>query len=206
MKLINLIIIALMFVASWWLYPALPDRLPMHWNIAGQVDNYWPKTAAVWFMPGLAAFLLILFRVIPNLDPKKDKYSLFASEWQIIQTGFIIFFAYLEFITYYLALNPSKDILPLMFIGLGGLFVLLGNFLGKIRQNYFLGIKVPWTLANEDNWNKTHRFAGWTFVLAGIFILSQAYLQLVPPQIIFAAIFLAAGLPVIYSYLLFRNS
>jgi len=206
MKKINLVIILLMFAVSFILYPKLPELLPMHWNIMGEVDNYMPKSLAVWVMPLLTAVMFIAFRVIPSFDPKKDKYRLFKREWEILQTVFIGFFAYLQFIIFYISLNPATEMVPLMFLGLGALFIILGNYLSKIRQNYFIGIKVPWTLANEDNWNKTHRFASWCFVIAGIATLVEAYFIWYAPVVIFGSIILAVILPVIYSFLLFKKS
>ncbi len=96
--------------------------------------------------------------------------------------------------------------MPLMFIGLGSLFILLGNYLSKIRQNYFIGIKTPWTIENEENWNKTHRFASWCFVIVGIITLIEAYFVWYAPVIIFGGIMVAAFLPIIYSFLIFKKN
>ncbi|MCJ7740284.1 SdpI family protein, partial [Candidatus Microgenomates bacterium] len=174
MKKINILIISLMFLAGIVLLPQLPKVIPMHWNIMGEVDNYMPKNIAVWILPVLTAVMFAAFQIVPSFDPKKGKYRLFKKEWEIIQTVMIGFFAYLQFIIFYLSLNPEVPMMPFMFIGIGSLFILFGNYLSKIRQNYFLGIKVPWTLASEDNWNRTHRFASWCFVIAGIVTLIEA--------------------------------
>jgi uncharacterized membrane protein len=147
-----------------------------------------------------------LFRMLPEFDPKKEKYRLFKHEWELIQTGIIGFMAYMQLITYYVSLNKSVSIIPLMFAGLGLLFIILGNFLSKIRQNYFIGIKVPWTLSDEDNWNKTHRFASWCFVGAGLLTLTGAIANRFPPMILFGSLILAGILPVLYSYLLYKKA
>lgn len=205
-KIINFLIILSMVVAGYIFYPQLPNRLPIHWNIHGQVDNYAPKNQAVWMFPLITLAIYILFQFLPRLDPKKDKYKLFQKEWEIIQTAFIIFFGYMQFITFYVTLNKNVNMMPLMFIGLGSLFILLGNYLSKIRQNYFIGIKVPWTLSSEENWNKTHRYASWCFVIAGMLTLVEAYFLWFAPVIIFGSIMLASLLPIIYSYLLYKKS
>jgi len=206
MKKINILIISLMFLASIVYLPQLPDVIPMHWNIMGEVDNYMPKNIAVWILPVLNAVMFAAFQIVPSFDPKKEKYRLFKKEWEIIQTVMIGFFAYLQFIIFYLSLNPEVPMMPFMFIGIGSLFILLGNYLSKIRQNYFLGIKLPWTLASEDNWNKTHRFASWCFVIAGIVTLIEACFIWYAPVVIFGSMFLALSLPVIYSFLLFKKA
>jgi uncharacterized membrane protein len=93
-----------------------------------------------------------------------------------------------------------------MFAGFGVLFVLLGNYLSKIRQNYFIGIKVPWTLNDPNNWNHTHRFASWCFVIVGLVILSEAIIHWLSSSTIFGFIMLAAFLPIGYSYWFSRRS
>jgi uncharacterized membrane protein len=205
MFLFQIILIAAQFAASLYFYPSLPSVMPTHWNVYGNIDSYMPKQYAVWMMPLLVLFMFISFKIAPSFDPKKNKYQLFSTEWQILQTVFIIFFAYMQGITFYAAYNPSLIIMKPMFIGLGTLFILLGNYLSKIRQNYFIGIKVPWTLESEDNWNKTHRFASWTFVIAGIIVLVEAFFIWQAAPIVFGSLMLGSFLPVLYSYLLFKN-
>lgn len=206
MTYFRLILLVLMGIFAVIYYPNLPEMMPMHWNLIGQADSYMPKNQAIIIMPLVAVLMMIMYLVLPLIDPKKDKYSLFKREWEIIQTGFICFIAYMQFIVLYLSLNPQARMLPLMFIGLGSLYVLIGNYLSKIRQNYFVGIKVPWTLANEDNWNKTHRYASWCFVIAGVATLAESYFLWHAPVVIFGGIFMAGLLPVIYSFLLFKKS
>ena len=205
MKKINLLLISIMFVGSYILYSSLPPVIPMHWNMLGQVDNYMPKNQAVLVMPIMTLFIWILFQVLPNFDPKKEKYKLFNKEWQIIQITFVGFFTYLHFLIFYISIYPTIKLMPFMFIGLGIFFILLGNYLSKIRQNYFIGIKVPWTIASEDNWNKTHRFAGKCFVIAGLITLIEAGFIWYTPIVIFSSIILASILPIIYSFLLYKK-
>lgn len=206
MKKLNLFLIVMMFVGGALLYPYLPSEVPMHWNIRGNVDRYMPKNNALWAIPILTSAVFLLFQILPYFDPNKKKYKLFKKEWEIMQTAIIAFFVYIHFLTFYISINPKVQLMPLMFIGLGTLFILLGNYMSKIRQNYFIGIKLPWTLSSEENWNKTHRFASWCFVIAGIITLVEAYFIWYAPFVIFAGIFLAAILPAIYSFLLFKKS
>jgi len=78
----------------------------------------------------------------------------------------------------------------------------MGNYLSKIRQNYFIGIKVPWTLSDEENWNQTHRFASWCFVAVGLLMMQNALTLIFPPGVIFVSIMLSAFWPMLYSFLL----
>lgn len=206
MKIINAILILSTLIVGALLYPQLPEQMPMHWNALGKIDGYMPKNMALLFMPVLMIVMYISFRIFPDFDPKKEKYKLFAREWNIMQTALIGFFTYMHFMIIYLTLNPGVSMMPLMFIGLGTLFILMGNYMSKIRQNYFIGIKVPWTLSSEDNWNKTHRFASWCFVGAGILTLIEAYFIWYAPAVIFGSIILAAFLPIVYSFLLYKKA
>lgn len=205
MSTLNLLLVIVSAIYSALVFPALPTQVPMHWNILGQVDGWMPKSQAVWFWPVLIGVMWLSFQLFPHFDPHKKKYALFAREWQIMQTGLISFFVYLQLITFYVALHPAVSLLPLLFIGLGSLFILLGNYLSKIRQNYFIGIRVPWTLSSEDNWNKTHRYASWCFVLVGVATLIEAHTLWYAPVIIFGGILWAALLPMLYSFLLFKK-
>jgi uncharacterized membrane protein len=206
MKKILLAIIIFSFLTGFLLLPQLPSAVPMHWNIQGQIDGYMSKNLAVWFMPGLMFFMFLSFQFLPLLDPKKDNYKHFKKEWEIMQTILIVFFAYMHFIVLYSAFHAGLNIMPLMFVGLGILFIVFGMNMSKIRQNYFIGIKVPWTLADEDNWNKTHRYAGRTFMIAGAITLVEAYFIWFAPFIIFGCIILASVLPIIYSFLLYKKA
>jgi uncharacterized membrane protein len=206
MKLVNGGLIILTFLVGLLLKPQLPSRLPSHWNIQGNIDGYMPTNQALWFFPALMLGMFLLFQLLPKLDPKKDKYQLFKREWEILQTVFLVFFAYIHGITLYAGIKGNVPINSLMFIGLGILFTLLGNYLSKIRQNYFIGIRVPWTLASEENWNKTHRYASWCFVAAGIFtVFDGVFVPQIAPGAAIGGIMLAGLLPIIYSFLLFKQ-
>jgi uncharacterized membrane protein len=205
MKLFNALIIVLMFGAGWWLAPQLPAMVPMHWNIQGQVDNYWPKEKAVWFLPILTLVMWGLFAVLPHLDPKKENYLKFAKEWKIMQAVIIGFMAYMYLVTMYITLNPGVEIMPFVFTGLGLLFIVIGKCLPGVKHNYFVGIKTPWTLADEKNWDKTHQFAGWCFMGAGAVTLAEAVLDWWAPVVVFGSLILAAILPVGYSLWIFKK-
>ncbi len=205
MKKINLMLVLASWISSWWAWPLLPEIVPIHWNIVGEADNWAVKDQAVWLWPLLVTGMWLSFQFLPKFDPKKEKYVLFNQEWEIIQASLIGFMMYMQIITFYVAIHPAVPMLPLLFTGLGTMFIVIGNYLSKIRQNYFIGFKLPWTLANEENWNKTHRFASWWFVVVGIVTLIEAYANWYAPVIIFSSILLAVVLPTLYSFLLYRK-
>lgn len=188
-----------------WLYPQLPDQLPTHWNINGDVDGWMPKQYATWLFPTINLGILVLFQILPKMDPKHKNYHLFSQPWQVIQTILIIFFAYIYLASLYVTFK-QQPITPFIFYGIGAVFIVIGNYLGKVRQNYFLGIRTPWTLNNEDNWNKTQRFGGWMFVGAGLIILASGIFKFYSVSIFFLAVMIAALLPMVYSYLLYKKN
>lgn len=156
-------------------------------------------------MPLLSIGMVFFFKYIPNLDPKKNKYKLFEKEWNAVQISILSFLTYMHFLTIYFAYNQNDSFLKLFFLGFGIFFILLGNYMSKIRQNYFVGVRTPWALNDEDNWNKTQRYASWCFVITGIIVLIEAFVLWLPAVIIFSSIFLAAILPTVYSFLLFKK-
>jgi uncharacterized membrane protein len=203
--MVQFFLISLMVILNVLAYSSLPSLVPTHWNIVGQIDGYMPKNIGIWIIPLLSIGLIFLFKYIPSFDPKKNKYKLFEKEWNTVQMTILSFLTYIHFITIYFAYNPTGNFLKLFFLGFGIFFILLGNYMSKIRQNYFVGVRTPWALNDEDNWNKTQRYASWCFVTAGIIVLIEAFVLWLPAVIIFSSILLAALLPTVYSFLLFKK-
>jgi uncharacterized membrane protein len=179
--------------------------VPIHWNIHNQPDNYAHKMWSTLLFPSITLLCAILFKFLPKLDPRKEAYVQFARPWSIIQNVLILFFAYVYFVSILATLDPSYNIGAFIMTGIGVLFVLLGNYLGKVRQNYFVGIKTPWTLASEEVWNKTHRIGGWAFVVAGVMLILNGLLYWHVAVVFTIAIVLAVVVPIVYSYVIFKK-
>ncbi len=194
-----------MLGTGWFLFDKLPDQMPTHWNIEGQADAYMSKNSAILLFPGITLAIALLFPILSMIDPRKEKYVLFRRPWLILQTVFVLFFAYMYFVSLYIALNPNVPITPFILGGIGVLFIVIGNYLGKVRQNYFVGIKTPWTLHSEEVWNKTQRIGGWTFLFAGIVILINGFVKWQLAAVMIAVIAVAVVVPIIYSYILYRK-
>jgi len=206
MQVLKYVFVLLMLVAGVAAYRYLPEIIPTHWNFAGEADGFGPKATFVWLFPGIAIAVLILFWFLPKIDPKKDKYKKFAEVWEIMQAVLVGYFAYMYFVSLYAAVVPDVNVSAFVLVGVGVLFLILGNYMGKIRQNYFVGIKTPWTIENEDVWNKTHRFGGWCFVIAALIFVLQGLTGFVSIWLFGLAIVVAALLPILYSYWIFPRN
>lgn len=206
-RYIQIVLVALMFLAGAILYSYLPDILPVHWDFNGEPNNWWPKIYGVWLIPGMSLIFMILFPILQRIDPKSQNYPGFAKAWAVIQTSILGMLAYMYGVTLFVTFYPAYNAMVgrLVVFGIGLLFVILGNYMGKIRQNYFVGLKTPWTLNDPEVWQKSQRLAGWVFVLAGLLIIIEAIIWLAVAYVFFAIILLTVFVPIIYSYLLSRK-
>jgi uncharacterized membrane protein len=170
------LLIALSVLIGVFAYPYLPDQMPMHWNINGEVDGYWDKQYAAFFPPLLMIVLMALFIFMPRIDPKKENYKKFSGSYTIFITIMNVFFLLLQSMTISHGLGVNIDISLVVNLGIGLLFIVLGNYLPRIKHNYFIGVRTPWTLANEKTWRKTHQLSGKLFVVAGILLVAISFL------------------------------
>lgn len=205
-----LAIVAGMFLLSIALYSKLPDIVPTHWGLNGEADGFSSKTFGAFFAPVLGTFLAFLFPIVQRMDPKREAYANFQATWTRLQIGIIGFFAYIHVVTLLAGLYPSISSHVATFItsGMGVLFILIGNSMGKIEQNWFVGLRTPWTLSDPEIWRKSQRLAGLLFVLGGIAILiiSLAIQNSIALFITFiAVIFSVSIIPIGYSYVIAKK-
>jgi immunity protein, SdpI family len=210
---LTLALLAIALSASLILYPRLPAEIPIHWNIQGIIDDYGNKTWAAFLMPAMMSGMLLLFWAIPWLSPKHFEVDAFrATYWFIILviTGMM---GFIHGLTLWAALEAGKqqaqvDITRLMLAGLLVMFALIGNVMGKVRRNFYVGVRTPWTIASERVWNDTHRLAARLFVGAGVVGLIVVVLPLPLPAVAITVVVLimsAALWPVIYSLILYKR-
>ncbi|MDD5437576.1 MAG: SdpI family protein [Patescibacteria group bacterium] len=206
-RYVQIILVALMFIAGAVVYSRLPDMLPVHWGFNGEPNNWWPKMYGTWFIPALAALFVILFPILQRVDPKSQNYPGFAKAWAVIQTSILAMLAYAYGVSLFVAIYPAYNALVgrLVVFGVGLLFVVLGNYMGKVRQNYFVGLRTPWTLNDPEVWQKSQRLSGWAFVLAGLLILIESIVWVGVAYVFFGIIVLMVVVPMVYSYLLSRK-
>lgn len=189
--------------ASAALYPALPERIPIHWNIHGQPDNFGSKEWAAFLTPMIMAGMLVVFRLLPWLSPARFEVDSFRRTYlfaMVVVTGLL---AYIHGVSLYAAFAPRLDVGRMILAGLFLFALALGNVMGKIRRNFYIGIRTPWTLASERVWTDTHRLAAWTMVMGGMVGL-VATLAGAPFSVSLAIFLLAMLLPVPYSLIRYK--
>jgi len=166
--LIAMFLLAAALVATVVAYPQLPDYVPTHWNIRNQVNGYSPKWALFLFGPGLMTFMIAIFVGLPWLSPKQFEVDGFRATSLYIMVIVVSLIAYLHGVVLWAALGHRVNVGRAVVGGVSLLFCLLGNVMGKVRRNFYIGVRTPWTLANDRVWDATHRFAGKAFVAAGV--------------------------------------
>lgn len=197
---IRLLIVAAMFGTAIYLWWKLPDELPIHWNFEWQADNWWAKWINLLLIPLVVLAITILMPLVSKIDPKKKNYESFSKTWELIQYAIVISLAYFYYISIYATINETADISMLMMLGFWVLFIFIGNYMWKVKQNYFVWIKFPWTLENEEVWNKTHRFWWKMFMLWWLIFIINAFLQWQVVWVFLFVIILILVVPIIYSY------
>lgn len=158
-------------VASFFFYDKFPDVVATHWNVKGEADGFSGKAFGAFFFPGLILGIYLLFNFLPMIDPKKERYQQFASVYRIFRDIMVFFMVFIYFITSLVNIGYNINVGFWITLGIGLMFMVLGNYMGKIKKNWFVGVKTPWTLSSEEVWNKTHRFAGRLFMLAGVIMI-----------------------------------
>ncbi|MDI3534505.1 MAG: hypothetical protein PWQ82_870 [Thermosediminibacterales bacterium] len=195
---ILILLIMLSILGTFFVFNDLPDRIPTHWNLKGEVDSYSGKSFA-FFTAFLPLILYILSLYLPKIDPKRQSYLKHKKAYEIVIMFILLFLIMIHWATILFSLGYNLDISTVVRWGVGLLFIVIGNYMGQIRHNYFFGIKLPWTLANETVWRKTHRVGGFGFIVVGlIFILTSSIISFI------SLIVLVIGLGV-YSYIEFKK-
>ncbi len=184
-----------------FLWNDLPDTIATHWGFNGQADGYSSKAFAVFGLPLLLLVIHWVCVFATKLDPKHKDINpkMFSIVLWICPAISIV----MNTMVYLIALGKEIRFVSGVIIFMGLLFIIIGNYLPKCRQSYTMGIKLPWTLENEENWNKTHRMAGVLWVIGGIVIIATAIFESF--IIFFSIVALMVIVPTVYSYLYYKK-
>ena len=202
----SVIMIVLAFLAGAHFYSRFPAQVPTHWNFQGQVNGYSSPLLAAFLLPAMMLVLYLVFLLLPYIDPKKDQYAAFASAYHHFK-DLIVGFLFVLFIL--IGLNGLGYQINIGFwapVLVGLLFIIIGALLNKIKMNWFLGIRTPWTLSSETVWAKTHQLSSRVLMLAGVLIALTAFLPSPARSVLFiAALALIIFALPIYSYFLYAK-
>jgi len=204
--MVPLVLLAAAAGLSACFYARFPERVASHWNFSGEVDAYAGRGVVAFGMPAVMILMYLLFLALPSLDPKRERYGEFARVYRIFRTSIIglLFVLYVATGLFNLGYPVKIGLLAPGLIGL--LFIVIGNYLGKVKNNWFMGIRTPWTLSSENVWNRTHRFGGRLFVIFGLVVMAAPFL---PETAAMASFFGGVALLVlgtlVYSYVIYAR-
>ncbi len=198
------VLIAAVLVATAVAYPHLPSMVPTHWDAHGNVNGWSAKWTLFAIQPAIMLGLLLLFSVLPWLSPKQFEVDSFRSTYLYIMLVVLAMMAYIYALILAAGLSWVLDVSRAVEGGICLLLALMGNVLGKVRRNFYVGIRTPWTIANERVWNVTHRLAAKTFFAGGLVGLIAVILR-APFWLPIAAILIAAFTPAVYSLVFYKQ-
>ena len=195
--------------ASAIVYPAMPDRVATHWDLYGKVDGHGHKSWALFLLPAVMLGVLGLYRALPGLSPKGFEIDVSQPAYLTIMAASLVLLAYSHGVILSAAIGhagggdgrePGRALTGGLFLFLG----LIGALMGKVRRNFYIGLRLPWTLASDRVWDDTHRLASWTLGLGGLAGLAVVAAGL-PIVAAFGVLGVSLAIPAVYSFLHYKG-
>ncbi|WP_027087289.1 SdpI family protein [Cohnella panacarvi] len=201
---INLCVFAAFFLAF---NDKLPERVISHYNVSGQADNTMTKGSFWLLYAGIGAVLPSIMTLIRQVDPRKKNYAKFNGYFYLLRYAISAFLHGLFLLIIFDNLDYDVSIVNWIIGGIGLLWIIIGNGMGQLRSNFFVGIRTPWTLTDDDNWRRTHRVGARLWVVAGLLMLIGAFVLDSTGLVIdlIVAVAISVVCPIAYSFLLYRR-
>ncbi len=200
-------LIAIAAVAiAFFVYPQLPETVITHWGPSGQPDGTGPAWAGAFLFPLIIAAVLLLFVIIPKIAVFKKNFREFDRQYWMLSYAILLFFVLMYSLTLLPNFGYGFNMPQVIGLPLGMLFISIGILLPSFKRNFFVGIRTPWSLANDKVWRKTHRFGGKAFILAGFVTLFSVPFEQLTITFSVGAVLVAAIASIVYSFLEFRKS
>lgn len=200
----SVVVGAMLLLSAWaWLQLPADAEVPIHWGADGQVDGYASKTLGLFLLPLLTAGVAALFWVIPVIEPRRANIAKSGKAYAAIWVAVVLMLAAIDVVAVAAAMGADLDMSLIAFVSTGALFIVIGNYLPKVRPNYMMGIRTPWTLTSDLSWDRTHRVGGRLFVLEGLVFILVGLVRPAPEAL---AVILIGGIAVMvvfvvaYSY------
>ncbi len=206
---LTVLIIVAQILVSLVTYPFLPDIVPSHWNAAGQVNGYMPKLLSTVLFPLISIGVYALVRVLMSIGPRLGYQNQQRGSPQVVNlilVGILLFLLILQLTTTSIALGVNIDVSFVISLAISLLFIFLGNYLGKLRRNFWVGIRTPWTITSDVVWERTHRLGGWLFVLGGLLGVIMSFVPLLRPWGLLVIVGLIALILVVYSFVIHQRN
>ena len=201
---ISALFVLILLLAFAWLSPHMPARVPAHWDARGQINGYMSPLGAVMTPMVVIVVLAVLTLLLPAISPRGYAIKPFGSIFALIMLA-VQAFVLVSALGVLLNAAGHPVQMPLIcMLGIGVLFMIIGNYMGKLRKNFFIGIRTPWTLASDAVWERTHRVGGWLFMLAGVASMLLALAGGAPSGLIVIILSVVLVLAV-YSYVVYRR-
>jgi uncharacterized membrane protein len=196
-------VLLLTLAATLLVYRQLPASVPAHWNALGEIDRYGPR-GWIFTQPIILAIVTLVWAVLPGVSPEKFKVGSFSATWWYCGIVMALLLAYIQVVLLWGTATGTIPMSRALLGGIGVAIVLLGNVIGKVKRNFWLGVRTPWTLASDRVWYATHRLAGKTMVAGGLVALGTALLDL-PFDLGIGAIVVGALVPAGYSLVYYKR-
>jgi uncharacterized membrane protein len=196
---------ALLIIGSYVIGQNLGPNLATHWNAAGEADGYGSTFMALYFLPLLTMVMSLLILFIPGIDPLKANVAKFRPEYNLFVLGFAGFMYYVHGLSMAWNMGAKFSMNAMLAPAFGLFFILTGMIIKKAKRNYFIGIKTPWTLANDTVWEKTHQLGGNLFIASGVLTIACLLYPPATSMVLLVTALGAAFISVVYSYLEFRK-
>ena len=203
---VTIFLIAFAVTFSIAVFDRLPDQMASHWNTANQVDGYISRFWGAFLMPIMTVGILVLFMIIPSIDPLKANIAQFREYFNTFITLIAAFMVYMHILTMlwnlgYNQFNMGTAMMPAM----GLLFVFAGIMMRKAKRNFFIGIRTPWTLSSDRVWDETHRLGSTLFIVSGLLALLGAVFEAYAIWLILIPVLGSTIFLLVYSYVLYQR-
>jgi uncharacterized membrane protein len=189
--------------SSVWAYPLLPQRVPTHWDLAGNVNGYSSPAFAVTLTPAIMGLIWLFMLVLPAISPRGFRLDESAGAFYLAMLAVIALLLIIHVALLRAALTTSAPSFTLLFASIGALLIVIGSLLGSVKKNFWFGVRTPWTLASDEVWSRTNKLAGRLFVVGGAVVVVASFFGNAALPAMIAVVTLVAIVSIAYSYVVY---
>jgi uncharacterized membrane protein len=194
------------FIVGGALFSQMPEMMASHWNASGEADGYISRFWGVFLFPFISLGLLLLLLVIPKIDPLRTNIEKFKGYYYGFAAVFLVYFLYIYILTLIWSLDVRFDMNRALMPAIGILFIVAGIMMGKAKRNYLIGIRTPWTLSNDEVWNRTHKLGSRLFIITGFIVaLLAIFITSTVVYVMLGLVLATALISIIYSYVVYKR-